>query len=295
MKNLIIAFILFPFSMIIAQEDIIVSLKNKSFSIGEVASFVVFIPQAKYEQVNKDWEKYLKQNTKEKTIVENGEVIILNKLYEKISPSPINIYSYTKEYEGEIMLVVALEMNGQYISREMDEEIYIPAKKYIRDFAIESYKNAVADELKEEEKALKKLENQKSSLMNSRESINTEINQFERNIITAKDEITINQLDQSNKILQVQAQKDLVLKLANDGQTAKDEAEKILKELEKDFKRMQKKSENLYQEIDTNESYIRQKEIELAKVESEIKFIGLDIDDQTYKVRKVTQKLEGIK
>ena len=295
MKNRLTIFLLFFVHIISAQEDIVVSLKDKSFSIGEVPSFIVFIPQANYEQVNKDWEKYLKQDTKEKTSIENGEISILNKTYEKIAPSPLNIYSYIKEYDGEIMLVVTFNLAGEYISRDMDEEIYIPTKKYVRDFAIESYKTAVADELKEEEKVLKKLENQKSSLLNNKESIVSTISQYERNIIAAKDGITINQLDQSNKILQVQAQKELVLQLANDGQTAKDEAEKILKELEKEFKKMQNKSESLYQDIDYNESEIRKQEIELAKVESEIKFIRLDIDDQTYKVRKVQQKLEGIK
>ncbi len=294
MKKLFSLFLFLPFSFLLAQEDISVLLKDKSFSIGAVPSFVVFIPQASYDQVNKDWEKYLKQATKEKTTVENGEISISNKLYEKISPNPINIYSYVKEYDGEIMLVVAFDLNGEYISREMDEEIYIPTKKYVRDFAVESYQKAVEEELKEEEKALKKLQNQKNSLLNSKESILSSISQYERNIVTSKDAITINQIDQSNKIIQVQAQKDLVLKLANDGQTAQDDAEKILKELERDFKKMQNKSEGLYQEIDYNESEIRKQEIELAKIESEIKFIGLDIDDQTYKVRKVQQKLEGI-
>jgi chromosome segregation ATPase len=122
-----------------------------------------------------------------------------------------------------------------------------------------------------------------------------EINQFERAIITKKDQITLNKIDQSNKVIQMQAQKELVLKLANAGEDEKDEAEKILKELEKDFKKLQKQNENYHQDIDNNESYIRQSEIQLAKISSEVKFMQLDIDDQAYKVRKVQQKLDGIR
>ena len=294
MKYLILSALMIFSSIVYGQEDITVVLKSKTISQGEVPAFVSFIPQADYNQVQKDWEKYLKEDTKEKTISENGEIIIRNKVYEKIAPGLLNIYSYIKEYEGEIMLVAAFELNGQFISKDMDEEIYIPAKKYIRDFAVASYKTAVEQELKDAEKELKKLENQKSSLQSSRESILSEISQYERTIVTKQDEITLNQLDQSSKVIQMQAQKELVLKLANAGEEEKEDASKILKELEKDFKKLQKQNENLHQDIESLESLIRQSEIALAKADSEVKFMQLDIDDQAYKVRKIQQKLDNI-
>ena len=123
MKNLFIALFIIPFCFVSGQEDIVVSLKDKLFTQGEVPAFVVFIPQADFNELNKDWEKYLKQDTKEKTILENGEIVILNKMNEKISSKPLNIYSYVKEYDGEIMLVVAIQLDGQFISRDM-QEIY---------------------------------------------------------------------------------------------------------------------------------------------------------------------------
>lgn len=295
MRNFhIILFLCFT-TLSYAQEEIVLTLKNKSFSIGEVSSFVTFIPQANFSQVVKDWDKYLSKDTKEKTFEQEGEIIILNKEYEKISPNPLNIYSYLKEYDGELLLVCAIQIGEEFVSREMDEEIYIPAKKFVRDFAVEAYQQAVAEELKEAEKELKKMEGQKTSLLSSRESIFFQINQYERNIITKKDEITLNKMDQSSKVIQLQAQKELVLKLANAGEEEKDEAEKIVKELEKDFKKLQKQNEGLHQDIDNNESYIRQSEIDLASVEGEIKFLQLDIDDQTYKVRKIQEKLDAIK
>jgi hypothetical protein len=295
MRNLIFILFLVVGLSSFAQEEIVVTLKNKTFSVGELPSFVTFIPQANYNDVMKEWDKYLNQDTKEKTLLMDGEVRMLNKEYEKISATPLNIYSYLKEYDGELMLVCAFQLGNQWISREMDEEIYIPTKKYVRDFAVEAYKQAVADQLKEQEKVLKKMEGQKTSLLNSTESKLFEINQFERAIITKKDQITLNKIDQSNKVIQMQAQKELVLKLANAGEDEKDEAEKILKELEKDFKKLQKQNENYHQDIDNNESYIRQSEIQLAKISSEVKFMQLDIDDQAYKVRKVQQKLDGIR
>jgi len=294
MKYLILSCLLATFAMLQAQEEISVVLKTKTFAKGEIPAFVTLIPQASYEQVQKDWEKYLKEDTKEKTLNENGEVSIQNKVYEKIAPGFLTIYSYIKEFDGEIMLVAAFELNGSYISKEMDEEVYIPAKKFVRDFALESYRTAVFQELKDEEKEFKKLENQKLSLESSYETLLAVISQYERSIVTKKDEISLNQLDQSSKVLQMQAQKEFVLKLANAGQAAKEDAEKILKELEKDFKKLQKQNENYHQDIANFESLIRQNEIALGKAESELKFKQLDIDDQAYKVRKIQQKLESI-
>jgi predicted nucleic acid-binding Zn-ribbon protein len=294
MKYLILSCLLAVFGFLQAQEDINVVLKLKTLSQGDIPAFVTFIPQASYSQVQKDWEKYLKDDTKEKTLNQNGEIIILNKVYEKIAPGLLNIYSYIKEYDGEIMLVAALELNGTYISKEMDEEVYIPAKKFVRDFAVESYKMAVAEDFKDAEKELKKLESQKTSLQSSLETVLATISQYERSIVTKKDEISLNQLDQSSKVIQLQAQKELVLKLANAGEVVKEDAKKILKELEKDFKKLQNQNENFYQDIVYYESQMRQNEIDLGKAESEVKFKQLDIDDQAYKLRKIQQKLDNI-
>ena len=64
----------------------------------------------------------------------------------------------------------------------------------------------------------------KTNLQNSRESIVAEINQYERSLVTKKDEITLNQIDQSDKVVQMQAQKELVLQLANAGEEEKEDA-----------------------------------------------------------------------
>ena len=277
-----------------AQVEVVVTLKNKSFSIGEVPAFVSVIPQGDYAQVKKDWERYLGKNTKEKPTEVKGEIIITNKEYEKISATALTIYSYLKEYDGKLMLACAFQLNEQFISREMDEETYLPAKKYLRDFVVETYKNAVSDQLKIEQKALKKLEVEKLRLMRSKESDLLEIKQLDRAILTKKDQTTLNKIDQSNKVIQMQAQKQLVLKLANAGEKEKDEAQKILKELERDFKKLQKQYEGLHQDINHKESYIRQSEVGIAKLEGEVKFIQLDIEDQGYKLRKIQQKLDGI-
>jgi predicted phage gp36 major capsid-like protein len=120
------------------------------------------------------------------------------------------------------------------------------------------------------------------------------INQYERNTITKQDDITLNKLDLSNKVIQIQAQKELILQLANAGEEAQEEAEKVLKDMEKDFKKLQKANENLHQDIAYNESQIRLEESSKKGKESQLKFLQLDIDDQEYKLRKLQQKLEDI-
>jgi predicted phage gp36 major capsid-like protein len=152
----------------------------------------------------------------------------------------------------------------------------------------------VSDKIKEEEKVLKKLESDKNQLTLQKENILSSINQYERNTITKQDDITLNKLDLSNKVIQIQAQKELILQLANAGEEAQEEAEKVLKDMEKDFKKLQKANENLHQDIAYNESQIRLEESSKKGIESQLKFLQLDIDDQEYKLRKLQQKLEDI-
>lgn len=294
MKSVVLFLSCFLIGFVYSQEEIIVSNKVKTLQVGEVAAFVTLIPEANYDDVIKKWEKYIGQDTKEKVELIDGEYVISNKEYPKISAQPIQIYSYIKEYDRELLLVVAIQIGEGFVSRDFDEEVYIPAKKYVRDFAVACYQDQVADDLKGEEKELKKLNNQLSALQSKRESVLQEISYYERTIVNKKDEITLNQVDQSNKVIQIQAQKELILQLANAGEEQIDEAEKILKEMEKDFKKLQKQNESHFQAIDENESYIRQKEIELAKIENDIKLKQLEIDDQSYLVQKTTKKLGNI-
>lgn len=283
------------FGNVLAQEDIRVLLKDKKFYDEKATAFVVEIPQAEYNAVLKSWTKYLKENPKEKVIVENAEVSIAKKFIPKIANDSLDINSYVKEYDGHIVLAVSFNLRGEYISDRSDEEIFYPTKNYVRDFAVEQYQNAVKDELKEETKKYEKMESDLNSLIHANDNYIDIIKQAKREILTNKDLITLNEMDQSSKVLQIQTQKEIVYRLVNTPGDEQKEAKKNLKKIEGDFTKMQNKSKTYHNKILSLETKIRQNNRNIENNEKEQKFIKLDKDDQEYMVRKIQKKLDRIK
>jgi hypothetical protein len=296
MRNLIIIFITtLLFGNISAQEDIRVLLKEKKFYDDEATAFVVEIPQAEYNTVLKSWTKFLKDNPKEKVIVENAEVSISKKFIPKIANDSLDINSYIKEYDGHIVLAVSFKLRGKYISESSEEEIFYPTKNYVRNFALAQYKKAVNLELKEEKRTYSKLDTDLNSLIHSNDNYIDAIKQAKREILTNKDLITLNEMDQSSKVLQIQTQKEIVYRLVNTPGDEQKEAKKNLKKIEADFKKMQNKNKTFHNKILSLETKIGVDNRNIENNEKEQKFIKLDKDDQEYMVRKVQKKLDRIK
>lgn len=296
MKRTILSLLLVCFLITgYAQEDIRVTIKQKDFAVGNAPAFVVEIPQADFKSIEKAWEKLLKSETKAKVETQDGEIFILNKVYDKISADSIDIFGYVREYDNVCLLSACFRLNGRFISEDSDEELFYPAKKYIRDFAVEQYQIAVKNELNGEQKILKKLNAELARLESAKEGLIKEINAWERSILQKRDAITLNEMDQSDKVLQIQAQKEMILKLANAVGDEQDAAEKTLKSMEKDFKKLQKEHDNFHTQIDNLEASIRGHEKSIESNEKAQKLLKLDIEDQEYKTRKIQNKLDGIK
>ena len=290
---LILALIIF--GSFFAQENIQVKLKEKKFYTNEATAFVVEIPEAEYKTIIKAWAKYLKGNLKEKVIIENGEVSINNKFIPKIANDSIDINSYIKEYDGHIVLAVSFKLKGKYISEDSDEEVFYPTKNYVRNFAVNQYRKAVKEVLKTENDKFLKLDSDLKMLIQENDGLIEIIKQSEREIINSKDLIALNEMDMSSKVLQIQTQKEVVYKLINTPGDEQKEAKKVLKHIESDFKKLQKKNKSLYNKIVTLETKIRETRRKIEYNEKEQKFIKLDKEDQEYIVRKIEKKINRIK
>ena len=296
MKNFIALFVcVLLVGNLFSQEEITVQLKEKKFYDSEAIAFIVEIPQAEYKSVLKAWTKYLKNNLKEKVIVENGEVSILKKFLPKIANDSIDIHSYVKEYAGHIVLAASFKLKGQYISKQSTEEVFYPTKNYVRNFAIEQYKKAVKKELKEEQKKYDKFDYDLKLLLKANDVLQDANKQAKRDILKNKDLITLNEMDQSSKVLQIQSQKELIYKLVNSVGNEQKDAKKILKQIELDFKKLQNKKSILFNKIDVLESKIRLNNRNIEENEKQQRFLKLDKDDQEYIVKKIEKKLGRIK
>lgn len=293
--SIVLVLVLFFFNASFAQEEISVKIKDKKFYDAESIAYVVEIPQATYKDIERAWPKYLKDSPKEKVLEDKGLFSIEKKYLPKISIDSIDINSYIKEYDGHVILAVSFKLNGKYISDDSPDEVHFPTLEYVRAFAVAQYQNAVKDEINAEKKKFEQYQADFNNLVRENDFKQDAIKQAKRDILTNKDLITINELDQSGKIIQIQAQKDLTYKLVNSFGDEQKDAEKKLKEMERDFKQLQNKKDQLNSKIDNLQGQIRSNEREIIENEKKQKLLSLEKDDQEYVLQKLQKKLERIK
>jgi hypothetical protein len=278
-----------------AQADLTVTEKLRPNSKGTFNSFQVTIPQAKLKEVNRDWQKYLRDDANGKPEEINGEIIMRGAVNKNISPNPFIVYSKLLETnEGVVLTAWITEDDSVFISSELSNDKDLAAKKYVRDFAVQEFKEVVKEELSREKKTLDNLEDELKSFINDEDESRKKINEYERRIQRNRTAIGTNEGDQKNKIDQITAQKKTAESLRNMPDAYK-EANKTLKTYEDELKKLQKENEKLHKEIDAWQKDIRNEERNIDKSKADQKIKTEQIEKQKVVVKTVEEKLAAIK
>ena len=153
-KTAILLLVILP-TFLFSQKEIKVTEVEKEMSAGIGTSFVVNIPQTKLKDVISDWKKYIKKDAKGKVEEDKGEIKLIGAVNKNVSPFPFNILSKTLETNDGVQLSVWASNGDLFISSKASPDKSVAIQKYIHDFAVASYKDAVKDELKNEQEKLK--------------------------------------------------------------------------------------------------------------------------------------------
>jgi chromosome segregation ATPase len=283
-----------------AQVPLEISGKTVTMSKGDQPAFIVEIPQVTAENIEKSWMKLIRQNTKSKVSTENGEIIILNTQIAEISDKPINIYSAVYQADSAVKLVSLFEIDSSFFSFDGDKEdmnyerIYQGIENFLHDFAVTEYRDAVEEELKTENKELKKLNGDLQKLVKQTETFQKKIRQNESDSLNAEDQISSLEVDKQRKQDEIDSKKESMSSIAGDKELY-DEAKKYLKSLEKQRKKIEKEIDKLKANI--VEYHSDNVEVKRSIVENNKKKEELlnEISKQQETVKKVTRKLENIK
>ena len=154
---LMIAAIAIP-SLLFAQKDILTSEVDKEMSQGVKNSYVTLIPQAKGKDVTSDWKKYIKKDSKGKVDENNGEIFIIGGTIKNVSNQPLNIYARVLETTEGVQLTVWISEGGVFLSSVGNPDKSVAIQKYLHDFGVQQYKDAVKQQLEAEQKKQKELE-----------------------------------------------------------------------------------------------------------------------------------------
>lgn len=274
-------------------KEITVETVSKSFSRGNQTGVKINIYQATKKDVTNDWIKLMKKDTKSKVEEMDAEVFIIGANIPEISASPLNVYALINDYIDHIELNVFFESPYGFITQQKAETEFLSCRKFVRDFGVACYRDAVKQEIKKEEKKLEKFNGELKEIVNTNDKLHKNIAKEERDIIEAKDEIKTNVFDQDRVRKQAAEAKDRLYQIRGD--EARKIAEKEIKDLEKDLSSLQKRNENLHKEIVNSEADIRSYKRSIDDNNLLVDRKEQEIDDQSDWIYKVGQKLLAIR
>jgi len=261
-KFTIVLLILVPFFGIKAQQPIIVSEDSLKIGNSLVPGLSVTIPEANYEKALKVWIRDLQAGTKSKVVSENGEMSIFGAKIKSISSLPVNVYSKLVRLDSMLQLFASFETKkDQYIERSTGAPEYTKAFDYLKEFAKNQYMEVAKDQAGLEEKKLRDLQKELSSLENEKSRMQKSIQSNNNSIISDKENITL-QNNELNIVDIASMGQDSTLAAMEEGPAKKEKADQI-----KDLEKRKKKALN---SIESSERKIQKSNEEINKATNEI-------------------------
>jgi hypothetical protein len=295
MKFHLLAVLIFLMNTVKAQDSLEVTESEKQFSKGKHNGFTVKIPQANFKDVKSDWRKYLNQKLKFKPKEEDGEIVTGSTLVPELSSDSLTIYSILFSNLNDVEIVGFVGANDfSFYSSADQPEICNRFKTFLRNFAVNEYRNVVNEELKSENKKLSVLEQNLADLENDSIKSEKKIKSNERLIERINGEIKSNEKLHDLKSESIDQQQKVIATFLTPSDQKSDE-EKKLKALQKEKKKIEKENDSLHDDIDDKESENKSLRKQIDKNTAEIiPAKKKEIEKQKEVVSKVELKLKNI-
>lgn len=263
------------------QESIEVKIEPRPSSQGVQSAFEVIVPQATADDAIKLWKKTITKKgvTGKSPKVESikDEWVVKNIVLNEISTDQYNVYTQVSSFPDNIYVRVFLQNPDGFLgSSESSAQATEAAAKYVRNYAVDLYKQAVGKELKGEENKLKGLERDYNKMNRQNRSYDKKVNK------AAKEERSVrNDLQDEKKLLKEIKKSDDTDLSADEKSASREEIEKSIKAANKDIKKAQKSQSKFEKKINKNEK---------AQNELQEKIVL-----QKEKVNEVKRKLNNIR
>jgi hypothetical protein len=235
MKTIVSIFILFTmaYNTAFAQTDFEFKVleENRSMSKGNANALIINLPNTSYKQVNKLWNKYIKNfKGKLKYNRKIDEYFSDNAEVKDMSENAVDIISkvYDNGAEG-TTVAIWFNLGVTYLSAEKYPERYPSGEKILKDFSLLVSADMIAAQLKEEEKRLENMNDTLKSLEKAK--VQSEANITKQKEIITKAEASI-----------VKSEKDIEGNLDNQGKQKLNikEQEKVIETIKRKLKTIQK-------------------------------------------------------
>lgn len=293
-KSLFLLTFLLMSGLLTAQKPILLTEDSVSFSNGKYPGFRVIIPEVSYDRVEKNWIKEMQSGTKSKVVVENGLMSIFGAYLKSVSPTPINVYSRLTDQDSALCLMASMELKKDvYIEKANGETELAAARAFLKQFAKEQYLDFVKDELTMEEKKLKDLNGELSSLQNNKSRMQKSIQSNNTTIKTEQDNIVLQNTEISKLTMEIQTQSEQLTSMEEGA--AKEEKAGYLKELDKKKKKLMNDVESSGNKINKANNEIDEANRDIPKNESQQDVVREKIARQEVVVQQFTNKYNNVK
>jgi|WetSurMetagenome_2_1015567.scaffolds.fasta_scaffold03298_5 hypothetical protein len=277
-----------------AQKPIVISEDSLKVGKTNMPGFQVIIPEVNYEATLKAWTKSLESGTKSKVLTEEGIMSIFGSKIKDISPNPVNVYGKLVKLDSSVQLNAAFELKkDDYISRSGTPAEFSKAENYLKQFAKNLYIDLVKDQADAEDKKLRDIEKELSSLEKEKNRMQKSITSNNTTISNEKENITV----QNNELTTVSAaiiEHNRQLDTMATG-PAKEEKVKYLKDLDKRKKKAQGSIESSQNKINRTTADTEKINGEIPKNEQAQQQVNQRIQVQQAVAQKYADKLKKIK
>ncbi|HEV7230162.1 MAG TPA: hypothetical protein VGO45_02470 [Bacteroidia bacterium] len=209
MKQVLLVLIAFVAFQASAQK-IKVEEEKSNLGGGKNPALVVTIYEASEDDINSGWKSVMK-GYGGKVSTKDGAHLADNVVVKELSNNTCDVYyKVEKINEKEHKLVIAVNLGGAFMNPSDHATQTSFFKKQLLEFATKTSRDAIADELKDSQKALSKLQSTQHDLEKEQDGLKKDIETYKAKIKRAEEDITRNTSDQAKKKTEIEAQQKVV-------------------------------------------------------------------------------------
>jgi hypothetical protein len=273
-----------------------IKVLEDSIQIGNwlYPGFNVTIPEADFDNTLKNWIKLQETGTKSKVLTENGEMTIFGAYVREISPTPVNIYSRIVNEDTLSRLLASIEIKkDQYVEPASGDIQLTAARNFLKEFAKSQYIEVIKGQLDAEEKILRDLNRELSSLQSSKARSQKTAKSKRGTVSNEQEKLQVKHNELSMLSTEIINRNNEMMSMPVGA--GRDAMASQVNELEKRRKKLQRdisKSEN---KINKARSAINQADRSIPRNENEQDVLKAKIDAQQSVVQSFIDKLNTVK
>lgn len=185
-----------------------------TMSKGAQEAFVVSLKSTNKKEVEDAWSKYVKNyKGKTKKDKKTGEIFSDNAEMDKVSNNTIDVYAKVIEKNEDADLLVWFDLGGAFLNATTHPDRFPAAKAILEKFELSVSTTAVELQIKTQEDALKKMNNELEGFQKDQSDSEADIAKYEKKIEEARQKIKESITAQEMKSSEITGQTKVVKEL----------------------------------------------------------------------------------